>query len=228
MRRGVVSLLLSIGVLGLGACAPGATRVAASPADNGSAAAPADTMAAADQPCASPDTPVVAVIQFDNTTAQYGTTVTGVEDAATARLITLMKESGCYTVVERSVLQDLIAQQGLESTDPVELAKAAGAGYVVTGVVTRATIAKPQVGLFGVSVGAATARVEVDVRATDIITGEVVVSMTGGGDASNPKLALNRTPVGRISYDDPTLGPLLAEASTQAVDQVVAAIRAEF
>lgn len=228
MRRGLVLSLLSFAVLGLGACAPGANGGASSPAANESTAAPAGTMAAADRPCASPDLPVVAVIQFDNTTAQYGTTVTGVEDAATARLITLMKESGCYTVVERSVLQDLIAQQGLESMDPVELAKAAGAGFVVTGVVTRATIAKPQVGLFGISAGATTARVEVDVRATDIITGEVVVSMTGGGDASNPNLALDRTPAGRISYNDPTVGPLLAEASTQAVDEVVAAIRDEF
>ena len=179
-------------------------------------------------PCQTDPTPTVAILEFDNTTAQYGTTVTGVEEAANARLITVLKNSGCYNVVERSVLQDLIAQQGLEGLDPVSIAQAAGAGYVITGVVTRATIAEPQVGLFGVSVGQTTAQVEVDVRATDIITGEVVVSMTGAGEASSPNIAIDRIPQGRISYDDPTVGPLLAEASAAAVDQVVAGIRTSF
>ena len=179
-------------------------------------------------PCQTEPIPTVAVLEFGNTTAQYGTTVTGVEEAAQARLITLLDNSDCYVVVERSVLQDLIAEQGLEGLDPVSIAKAAGAGYVVTGVVTRATIAEPQVGLFGVTLGATTAQVEVDVRATDIITGEVVVSMTGSGEASDPNVAINRLPQGSISYNDPTVGPLLAEASAQAIVQVVAAIRTTF
>lgn len=179
-------------------------------------------------PCQTDPIPTVAVLEFGNTTAQYGTTVTGVEEAAQARLITLLNNSDCYVVVERSVLQDLIAEQGLEGLDPVSIAKAAGAGYVVTGVVTRATIAEPQVGLFGVTLGNTTAQVEVDVRATDIITGEVVVSMTGAGDASDPNISIDRLPQGNISYDDPTVGPLLADASAQAITQVVAAIRTTF
>ncbi|CAN5802334.1 hypothetical protein BH23DEI1_BH23DEI1_13010 [soil metagenome] len=178
--------------------------------------------------CHSDPIPTVAVIEFDNTTASRGTHVTGVEEAATARLITLLKESGCYVVVERSVLSDLIAQQGLESLDPVALARAAGAGYVVTGVVTRATIARPQVSLFGVTVGNTRAEIEVDVRATDIITGEVVVSMTGSGDASSPNIAVNRIPGGAIAYNDPEVGPLLASASSTAVQRVVDALRAAF
>lgn len=195
------------------------------------ACAPSTSVEAVDLsevPCQTDPTPTVAVLEFENTTAQHGTTVTGVEEAANARLITLMKNSGCYDVVERSVLQDLIAQQGLEGLDPVSLAKAAGAGYVITGVVTRATIAAPQVGVLGVTVGNTTAQVEVDVRATDIITGEVVVSMTGAGEASSPNVAVDRLPVGSISYDDPNVGPLLAEASAMAVHQVVAAIRTTF
>ena len=208
----VASLLLAA----LAACAPSAST--------GSSAA----VDLSEVPCQTDPMPTVAILEFDNTTARYGTTVTGVEEAANARLITVLKNSGCYNVVERSVLQDLIAQQGLEGLDPVSIAQAAGAGYVITGVVTRATIADPQVGLFGVSVGQTTAQVEVDVRATDIITGEVVVSMTGAGEASSPNIAIDRIPQGRISYDDPTVGPLLAEASAAAVDQVVAAIRTSF
>jgi len=173
--------------------------------------------------------PVVAVIEFENTTGSSGTTVVGVETAATARLITLLKESGCYTIVERSELQGIIERQGMESLDPIELAKAAGAGFVVTGTVTRATIAEPGATLFGVTLGETRADVEVDVRATDIISGEVVVSMTGSGQAASPNIAINRIPnAGRISYQDPTVGPLLAEAANAAVNQVVAAIRAEF
>jgi curli biogenesis system outer membrane secretion channel CsgG len=172
--------------------------------------------------------PVVAVIEFENTTGSGGTTVVGVETAATARLITLLKESGCYTIVERSELQGIIERQGMESLDPIALAKAAGAGFVITGTVTRATIAEPGGSIFGVTVGATTAEVEVDVRATDIITGIVEVSMTGSGKASNPNVRINRVLGTSISYDDPTVGPLLAEAANGAVNQVVAAIRSEF
>ncbi len=185
--------------------------------------------ATADAPCVQSPPPTVAIVDFENTTAQHGTTVVGVEEAAAARLITLMKQSGCYVIVERSELLTIMQQQGLESMNPVDLAKAAGAGYVVTGTVTRATIAKPGASLFGITLGETRADVEVDVRATDIITGEVVVSMTGAGNASSPNIAVNRIPtVGRISYDDPTVGPLLAEAASGAVMEVVTALRSAF
>jgi curli biogenesis system outer membrane secretion channel CsgG len=195
--------------------------------DRAATSSPGDFLAQAPA-CRTQPIPTVAVIEFENTTASRGTHVTGVEEAATARLITLLKESGCYVVVERSVLSDLIAQQGLESLDPVVLARAAGAGYVVTGVVTRATIARPQVSLFGVTVGATRAEIEVDVRATDIITGTVVVSMMGAGDASSPNIAVNRIPAGAISYNDPEVGPLLASASSTAIGRVVEALRSAF
>ena len=141
----------------------------------------------------------------------------------------MLKESSCYVVVERSELQRLISQQGLESTRPEALARAAGAGYVITGVVTRATVATPQVSALGIRVGATQAQVEVDVRATDIITGTVVVSKTGAGRASNPNLRVSSLPVGgTLAFDDPALGPLLAEAANAAVQDVVTAIRSAF
>ena len=184
--------------------------------------------AALNAPCVSEEPPVVAVVEFQNTTGQTGTTVTGVEEAATARIITLMKESGCYEIVEQSELQNIMMQQGLESMAPEALAAAAGAGYVVTGTVTRATVAEPGVSVFGLTLGETRADVEVDVRATDIITGTVVVSRTGRGTASSPNVAFDRIPAGNISYNDPTVGPILAEASNAAVREVVGFIRAEF
>jgi curli biogenesis system outer membrane secretion channel CsgG len=192
------------------------------------AALAAPSLAAAQNECRTSPPPVIAVIEFENTTAQHGTTVTGVEEAATARLITLLKESGCYEVVERSVLQDIIARQGLESLAPEALARAAGAGFVVTGVVTRATVARPQVALFGVTVGQTTAEVDVDVRVTDIITGRVLVSMTGRGSGQIANFSLSTVPTGTISFNDPAVGPLFARASTAAVEAVVAAIRSAF
>jgi curli biogenesis system outer membrane secretion channel CsgG len=211
-------VLTTLALVTLAACAPAATESAETQ----------PTVPLAAVPCQSDPIPVVAVIEFENTTSQHGTTVTGVEEAATARLITLLKDSGCYDVVERSVLQDIIAQQGLESMAPEALARAAGAGYVITGVVTRATISRPQVSAFGITLGQTGAQVEVDVRATDIITGRVVVSMTGHGSAQSPNVAVNRIPTGPISYNDPTVGPLLATASNEAVEDVVAAIRTTF
>ena len=176
----------------------------------------------------SPD-PVVAVIEFENTTGSSGgLNVTGLETAATARLITLLQNSGCYQIVERSELVNILAQQGLESMEPEDLARAAGAGFVITGAVTRATIARPGVSLLGVSVGSINAEVAVDVRATDLVTGTVVVSQTGVGEAQRTNLAITSLPVGTIRFDDPTYEPLLADAADGALAQVVASIRQRF
>ncbi len=210
-RKSGLTVLVAT-LVALGACAP-STETAEQPAA-----------------CVSSPVPTVAVVDFQNTSNQGGgVSVVGVEEAATARLITLLKESGCYVVVERSELQTLIEKQGLESLDPIALAKSAGAGYVVTGTVTRATVARPGGSLFGVTVGQTKAQIEVDVRATDIITGEVIVSMKGSGEASSPNVNINNVPLaGNVRYDDPTVGPLFAQAANSAVSQVVAALRAKF
>lgn len=213
MKRSFAFVALAAALL-LAACAPTATS------DSGSVLA---------SECGSPTPPTVLVVSFENTTGRRGDVhVTGMEDAATARLITLLKNSGCYDVVERSALMGIVMEQGLESMDPVALGKAAGAGYVVTGTVTRATIAQPGASILGITVGSTTAKVEVDVRATDIITGSVVVSMTGEGEASNPNLSLRRTPVGTISFQDREVGPLIAEASDRAINDVMRAIQRQF
>ena len=91
--------VLSVAIIVLAACAPGATGSVDTEA----------ILAALAAPCVNDPPPVVAVIEFENTTSRFGTTVTGAEAAATARLITLLKESECYMVVEQSVLQDLTA-----------------------------------------------------------------------------------------------------------------------
>ncbi len=216
-QRRTIALAVPAAALALSACAPTTTGGGG------------EDTAALTAPCVQTPPPTVAIVDFQNTTGTYGLTVVGVEEAASARLITLMKESGCYVVVERSELLTIMQQQGLESMDPVDLAKAAGAGYVVTGTVTRATIAEPGASLFGITLGETRADVEVDVRATDIITGEVIVSMAGTGTASSPNIAVSSIPrVGTIRYDDPTVGPLLADAAQAAVTKVVAAIRAAF
>lgn len=207
----LAGLLLVLG--SLAGCAPSASGT------------PASVSASA---CRSAPPPKVMIAEFANTSSYYGVTVAGVESAATARLITLLKASGCYEVLEKSALLELVEEQGLESLAPEELAKAAGAAYLVTGTVTEVSIDRPQLGLFGVSVGSALATVKVDVRATDVITGEVVVSMTGQGSSQNASVRLTSLPVGPISFDNPEVGPLLAAASDEAVANVVAAIRQRF
>jgi len=179
--------------------------------------------------CVNDPKPVVAVIEFENTTGgSGGLNVTGLETAATARLITLLTNSGCYVIVERSELQAILAAQGLESMAPEALARAAGAGYVVTGAVTRATIDRPGVTALGITVGNVRAEVAVDVRATDLITGRVVVSQTGTGDAQRANLSISQLPIGTISFTNPTWEPLLADASDAALVEVVRSIRSRF
>lgn len=181
-------------------------------------------------PCLTAPAPTVAVIEFSNTTGRRGgVTVLGAESAATARMITLLLQTGCYEVVERSELGRIMARQGLESTQAEAIAQAAGAAYVVTGAVTRATFAEPRVQAFRTRIGATQAQVEVDVRVTDVATGRVVVSMTGVGSATNPRLAISAVPrAGTIGFDDRSVGPILADASSAALVDVVAAIRRAF
>ena len=69
--------VLSVAIIVLAACAPGATGSVDTEA----------ILAALAAPCVNDPPPVVAVIEFENTTSRFGTTVTGVEAAATARLI---------------------------------------------------------------------------------------------------------------------------------------------
>lgn len=185
--------------------------------------------AAASGACVNDPRPVVAVIEFENTTGRSGDlNVTGLETAATARLITLLENSGCYEIVERSELQAILAKQGLESMAPEALARAAGAGYVVTGAVTRATIDRPGVSALGITIGNVRAQVAVDVRATDLVTGRVVVSQTGVGDAQRANLSISQLPFGTISFDNPTWEPLLADAADAALAEVVGSIRSRF
>lgn len=195
----------------------------------GVACAPTATRGLPTGPCATVPAPKVAIVEFSNTTGRYGITVIGAESAATARTITLLLGTGCYDVVERSELQNIMLRQGLEATQAEAIGRAAGAAYVVTGVVTRATFRQPQVSAFRVRVGANEAQVEVDVRVTDVATGRVVVSKTGVGSAVVPQFAVHAIPMaGTISFDDRNLGPVLADAATEALIDVVAEIRRTF
>ncbi|MEX2536289.1 MAG: CsgG/HfaB family protein [Trueperaceae bacterium] len=198
----VISLVV---LLVVAACAP-------------TTSAPAST-AAAQVTCYDDTMPTVAIIEFENTGAGYGGAhVLGVEVAATARLINLMVNSGCYRVIEQSELQSLIAAQGLESTDPAELARAAGAGYVITGVVTRSTLSRPSGALAGFGGGVVQADISVDMRATDVITGQIVVSVDASASKRNPNISFTGVPlVGNLSAEDPTYGPLVADAAEAAM-----------
>jgi curli biogenesis system outer membrane secretion channel CsgG len=189
----------------------------------------ATTDAADPRPCVNDPKPIVAVIEFENTTGRSGgLNVTGLETAATARLITLLENSGCYEIVERSELQAILTAQGLESMAPDVLARAAGAGYVVTGAVTRATIDRPGISALGLTVGNVRAEVAVDVRATDLITGRVVVSQTGVGGAQRANVSISSLPIGTVAFNNPTWEPLLADASDAALAEVVTSIRTRF
>lgn len=200
---------LTTAVLGLlllvAACAP-------------TTSAPASTAAA--QVTCYDDTPeTVMIAEFEKVGGGYGgTNVLGVEEAARARLVNLMVNSGCYRVIEESQLQALIAGQGLESTDPAELARAAGAGYLITGVLTRSTLSRPSGGIAGFGGGFVTADVAVDMRATDVITGEIVASIDASASVRNPNFSVTGVPLaGQISYEDPTYGPLMADAAEAAM-----------
>lgn len=209
-RPWAAGLLLGVALL-LGACAPRST--------GGATSGPL--------PCVTTPPPALLVLGFAPATLATGPAVSGVEDAAAARLRELLAESTCYVIVDAGERRATPVGSATDRDPAMELARERGADFLVTGSVDRVELRLPGSSLFGVSVGEARALVQLTVTVTHVATGHVAVVGNSVGEATSsavapggPELTL------AIDVDDPALDDVMRVATNAAVSRMVSQVRA--
>ena len=103
-------------------------------------------------------------------------------DNMTEELINVLVNSGTYTVIERSQLDQVVQEMGFESTgmvnpdSAIEIGKLSGAQYILVGKVTMADVYNSTVPLLGIKT--LKAKVGLEYRLLDGKTGQILLSNT--------------------------------------------------
>ena len=178
--------------------------------------------------------PRVAVMPFENRSNFSGQWALG--SGFADLLTTYALRTGKVVVLERNDLGDVINELDLQRSGLVRPEGRAGtqriknAEYLVRGVITEFTVTRDNSGWFGQSKWSfwsrgSKARVSVNIKVSDVETGEVLVSVESAGDASSGLFG------GDVRYRDlnfggeafyrTPLGKATREAMQKAVDQIV-------
>ena len=128
----------------------------------------------------------VAVLNFDNnsTWSWWGDNL---GSAAADELTTQLVKTGRFTVVERSQLGAVLAEQNLGQSGAVTAATAAkigkvlGVQFLLTGSITQFSIGRTTAGFRGIGGSVSTAESKMDVRLVSTDTAEVMVVAEGTG-----------------------------------------------
>jgi len=128
----------------------------------------------------------VAVLNFDNnsTWSWWGDNL---GSAAADELTTQLVKTGRFTVVERSQLGAVLAEQNLGQSGAVTAATAAkigkvlGVQFLLTGSITQFSIGRTTAGFRGIGGSVSTAESKMDVRLVNTDTAEVMVVAEGTG-----------------------------------------------
>jgi curli production assembly/transport component CsgG len=133
----------------------------------------------------------IAVYQLSDKTgqskAENGAVSTMVSQGSTEMLITALQRSKQFVVLDRIGLQNIMSEQNLVTSnrikdDPPEIGVITGADYIITGAITEYQVdaGSGGVGLVIAGIGGsqryAVASCAIDIRLTDVSTGEVVYS----------------------------------------------------
>lgn len=180
----------------------------------------------------------IAVLDFDyaSTGADYWwyanpNAAQGVSDLLTNKLV----NSGKYTVIERSRIADILAEQNLASAGRIDPGTAAqvgrilGADAVVIGSVTRFNLDERGGGGSILGIGGSgnrrTAEVELTARIVNTTTAEIVAAVEGAGSESQGTASVSISIFGSggssANNDDELLSGAADEAVAQLADQLV-------
>ncbi len=180
----------------------------------------------------------IAVLDFDyaSTGADYWwyanpNAAQGVSDLLTNKLV----NSGRYTVIERSRIADVLAEQNLAVAgriDPntaAQVGRVLGADAVVIGSVTRFNLDERGGGGSILGIGGSgnrrTAEVELTARIVNTTTAEIVAAVQGSGSESqgtaNVSISIFGSGGSSANNDDELLSGASEEAVTQLADQLV-------
>ncbi len=128
----------------------------------------------------------VAVLTVENK-SYYGQQRVG--HAVTDMLTTEIAKSNCFVIVTRHELHKILQEKALQMTGIIqedresEAAKLAGAEFLLAGTVTQFSVrTEADEGLFSDS-KRQTAEATVDIRLINVLTGEVMLSLRGTGNA---------------------------------------------
>lgn len=131
--------------------------------------------------------PRIAVMNFENnsTWTYWGDNL---GRAAADELVTQLLNSGDFTVIERTQLESVIAEQKLGASGAVDASTAArigkilGVQFILTGSITQFSIERTRVGFGGFGAAVANAESKVDVRLISTETAEILVGLEGQGN----------------------------------------------
>lgn len=178
---------------------------------------------------------VIAVMEFEdkaNAYGQYGIKAgAGIADV----LVNALHKTGRFTIIERQRLNEILDEQGLGRTgllDPATVARMGGIKGVqmlLMGSVTTFAIERKGVSFGWTSVGSAEARVELQVRLVDTVTGEILFTEMARGTASATSVSLDYGWYRNLSFtSDDFHDSILGKATDAAVKQVMDKIAALF
>ncbi|RMF14241.1 MAG: hypothetical protein D6757_06670 [Alphaproteobacteria bacterium] len=180
--------------------------------------------------------PIVAVTRFENRssyTSGGGESLTqGLED----QLTNALTRSGAFVVLERTVLDDVLAEQDLAQrgmtarSQSARISKMTGAQILIMGSVTEFDLQKSKggsgIGIGGLRLGShkQQAHVGLIIKLVNATSGEVVASqrVEGNAKAKGRRLGIN---IGGVSFDSDNFQETpLGKATQIAIDRAVAFI----
>lgn len=155
----------------------------------------------------------------------------GVSDLLTNRLA----QTGRFTLVERSRINQILAEQNLGASGRIDPSTAAqigrllGADAVIIGSITQFNLERSgsdvNVGFFGISVDnrRQKANVQLTARIVNTTTGEILAATEGRGSAEKKTGGASVLGTGASSFGE-AADPLLSAAAEQAVNELVEGI----
>lgn len=172
-------------------------------------------------------------MEFEDKTGAWHTYGINVGVGISDILIDELDKSGRFIVIERARLNEILDEQGLGASglvDPSTAARiggVAGVQVLVMGSVTVFTIERKGIGLPGLAnISAAEAKVQIQVRAVDANTGQVLMADSAMGTASSASVSLGIADLQGLSFTSADFHQsILGQATLEAVQQVMAKIR---
>lgn len=186
---------------------------------------------------------IVCVLDLEDKSNQRGdwhNVGTGVAEM----LVTALSETKKYTLIERSKLESVLAEQKLGASGAVTAQTAAkigrllGANYIITGAVTEFGVKDSKIGVGGLGkvlpfgggakVSKTKARAVIDVRAIDTTSAQILAAAKGEGEKSSAEFSgdISIAPsfdFGKEGFDETILG----KAARKAVDTVARELTAK-
>lgn len=166
----------------------------------------------------------VAVVDFaNNSTFTFWGPRLG--EAAANQLAGALLRSGEFTVIERSQLDAVLAEQSLGQTGGItretatKLGELLGVQAILTGAVTQFSIENNKIGIGPASIQVTEAESILDARLVDTNTGEILLAVEGSG-----KKRLGNASVEDVGIEQDFDAGVAQEALRPAVDDAVAKI----